>query len=216
MGRYAPGDKLPTEAQLSDRHGVNRHTVRHAIAALVDQGLVRTRRGAGAFVAARPADYPIGKRVRFTENLRRAGRSPERQILSMERRAATPEDAELLDVAPGCQILASHGRSLADGQPMSVTESIYPLGRLPGLDKALAEGRGVTHALKAAGVEDYIRASTRVSAVLATATQAAVLQLTEGAPLLKTTGLNVDLDGVPVEFGQTWFAGDRVTLTLEV
>jgi DNA-binding transcriptional regulator YhcF (GntR family) len=57
-GRYAPGDKLPTEAVLSERHGVNRHTVRHALAALVDEGLVRTRRGAGAFVAGRPADYP--------------------------------------------------------------------------------------------------------------------------------------------------------------
>lgn len=214
-GRYGPGDKLPTEAQLSQRHGVNRHTVRHALAALVDEGLVRTRRGAGAFVAARPADYPIGKRVRFTENLRRAGRSPGREILSMEARAATLEEAALLDVAPGAQILSSHGRSLADGVPMSLSESIYPLERLPGLEAALTEGRGVTHALQLVGVADYTRQSTRVSAVLATATQAVVLQLREGDPLLKTTSLNVDPAGVPVEFGRTWFAGDRITFTLE-
>ena len=64
-GRRAPGDKLPTEAQLAARFGVNRHTVRHALAHLVEAGLVRTRRGSGAFVAARPTDYPIGRRVRF-------------------------------------------------------------------------------------------------------------------------------------------------------
>jgi len=214
-GRYAPGDKLPTEAQMSDRHGVNRHTVRHALAALVQEGLVRTRRGAGAFVAARPADYPLGKRVRFTENLLRAGRNPGREVLGMESRAATAEEAALLDVAQGAQILASHGRSFADGQPMSVSESIFPLERLPGLDAALAEGLGVTHALKAVGISDYTRASTRVSAVLATATQAVVLQVREGDPLLKTTSLNVDPEGVPVEFGRSWFAGDRITLTLE-
>lgn len=214
-GRYAPGDKLPTEAVLAERHGVNRHTVRHALAALVDEGLVRTRRGAGAFVAARPADYPIGRRVRFTENLRRAGRMPGREVLSMELRAATAEEAALLAVAPGAQILSSHGRSLADGVPMSLSESLYPLERLPGLAEALAEGQGVTHALRAVGVADYTRKSTRVSAVLATATQAVGLQVREGDPLLKTTSLNVDTDGVPVEFGRTWFAGDRITLTLE-
>lgn len=214
-GRYAPGDKLPTEAQLSERHSVNRHTVRHALSALVDEGLVRTRRGAGAFVAARPADYPLGKRVRFAENLRRAGRMPGREVLSTEIRSATAAEAEVLGLAPGAKILISHGRSLADGQPLGMSESFYPLDRLPGLDAALAEGQGVTHALRSVGVNDYTRASTRVSAVLATATQALVLQLREGAPLLKTTSLNVDLDGVPVEFGRTWFAGDRITLTLE-
>ena len=214
-GRYAPGDKLPTEAKLAERHGVNRHTVRHALSALVEEGLVRTRRGAGAFVAARPTDYPIGKRVRFTENLRRAGRMPGRDVLSTEIRVATPEEAAVLDVAPGARIFVSHGRSLADGRPLALSESYYPLDRLPGIPEALAEGRGVTHALKAAGVRDYTRASTRVSAVLATATQAVVLQVREGAPLLKTTSLTVDLDGVPVEFGRTWFAGDRITLTLE-
>lgn len=214
-GRYAPGDKLPTEAVLSERHGVNRHTVRHALAALVDEGLVRTRRGAGAFVAARPADYPIGRRVRFTENLRRAGRLPGREILSMEVRAATLEEAVLLDVAPGAQILSSHGRSLADGIPMNLSEALYPLERLPGLAEVLAEGKGVTHALQTAGISDYTRASTRITAVAANATQALHLHVTEGAPLLKTTSLNVDPEGIPVEFGRTWWAGDRITLTLE-
>ncbi len=76
-GRYHPGDKLPTEAALAERFGVNRHTVRHGIGALVDEGLIRTRRGAGAFVAATPTDYPIGRRVRFHENLIAAGRRPD-------------------------------------------------------------------------------------------------------------------------------------------
>jgi len=41
------------------------------------------------------------------------------------------------------------------------------------------------------------------------------LQIEEGDPVLRSTGVNVDPDGPPVEYGRTLFAGDRVTLTLE-
>ncbi|MHA7876556.1 phosphonate metabolism transcriptional regulator PhnF [Roseivivax sp.] len=213
-GRYAPGDKLPTEAALSERFGVNRHTVRHALAALTEEGLVRSRRGAGAFVAARPTDYPIGRRVRFRENLLAAGRQPEKRPLQIETRAATEGEARALDLAPGDAVVAYHGLSLSDGQPIAVFESLFPAARLPGLAEALAEEPGVSPALRRAGVADFTRASTRLTAVLADATQALHLQLPEGAPLLRSTGVNIDPEGVPVEFGRTFFAGDRVTLTL--
>ena len=99
-GKYAPGDKLPTEAGLAERFGVNRHTVRHGISALVEEGLIRTRRGSGAFVAATPTDYPIGQRVRFHENLIAAGRRPDKRVLQIEERSATTGEAKALQFAP--------------------------------------------------------------------------------------------------------------------
>lgn len=213
-GRYAPGDKLPTEAGLATRFGVNRHTVRRALSTLVDDGLVRTRRGAGAFVAARPTDYPLGKRVRFHENLLRAGRSPGRKMLMSEARIAGEVEAQMLDLAAGAQVLACHGLSLADGLPIALSESVFPITRLPGIERALHDTPSVTAALAQAGVADYTRAATRLTAEVASATQALHLQIREGAPLLRSTSLNVGPDGAPVEYGHTWFAGDRVTLTV--
>lgn len=214
-GRYRPGDKLPTEAALAERFGVNRHTVRHGISALVEDGLIRTRRGAGAFVAATPTDYPIGKRVRFHENLIAAGRRPEKRILHVEERAATVGEARALGIAPADPLCAYHGLSLADAQPIAVFESLFPLARLPGITAALADTSSVTAALQCAGVSDYTRASTRLTAMRATATQALHLQLAEGDPILRSSGVNLDGQGQPVEYGRTWFAGDRVTLTLD-
>ena len=214
-GKYAPGDKLPTEAGLAERFGVNRHTVRHGISALVEEGLIRTRRGSGAFVAATPTDYPIGQRVRFHENLIAAGRRPDKRVLQVEVRSATAGEAEALQIAPGSPVCAYHGLSLADGQPIAVFESLFPLGRLTGIEEALNQTSSVTEALRLAGISDYTRASTRLTAARATATDALHLQVSEGDPLLKSSGVNVDDAGVPVEFGRTWFAGDRVTLTLE-
>jgi GntR family phosphonate transport system transcriptional regulator len=63
-------------------------------------------------------------------------------------------------------------------------------------------------------VRDYTRASTEITAKIATPTLAAQLQLPNGAALLRTVAVNVDGQGQPVEFGRTWFAGDRVALTL--
>lgn len=214
-GRYAPGDKLPTEAQMAARFGVNRHTVRHAVSHLVEDGLVRTRRGAGAFVAAMPTDYPIGARVRFHENLLAAGRRPEKRVRSIECRAATQGEAAALRIEDGAHVCAYHGLSLADEAPIAVFESVFPLDRTPGIERFLGETSSVTEALARAGVVDYTRASTRLTAVRADVTQALLLHLREGDPLLRSTGVNVDDTGQPVEFGRTWFAGDRVTLTLE-
>ena len=212
-GRYRPGDKLPTEAALAARFGVNRHTVRHGLSALVDEGLIRTRRGAGAFVAALPTDYPIGRRVRFHENLIAAGRRPEKRVLHLEERAATNGEAQALEIEAGGAVCAYHGLSIADGQPIAVFESLFPADRLEGIAEALLETSSVTDALNAVGIFDYTRASTRLTAVRATTTQALHLNISEGDPLLRSSGVNVA--DQPVEYGRTWFVGDRVTLTFD-
>ena len=213
-GRYGPGDKLPTEAELSARFGVNRHTVRRALSALAEQGLTHARRGAGVFVTQSPTEYPIGRRVRFHQNLRAAGRLPSRRILAGTTRAADSREAEALRLAPGAPVHVSEGMSLADGQPMALFRSVFPAERFPGLLDKLAETGSVSVALAGYGVADFTRASTRLTAKRATATQALQLRLAEGDPILRTVGINVDAQGTPVEFGHTWFAGDRVTLTL--
>lgn len=121
----------------------------------------------------------------------------------------------MLEIEPGGMVCAYHGMSFADDKPIAVFESLFPAERLPGIGQLLAQTSGVTTALQGCGVDDFTRISTRMTAVAASATQALQLQVREGDPLLRTTGLNIDSDGVPVEYGRSWFAGDRVTLTLE-
>ena len=212
-GIHRPGDKLPTEAALATRFGVNRHTVRQALAALAAEALVRPRRGAGVFVTATPTDYPIGARVRFHQNLRAAGRSPAKQVLALETRAPSPAERDALGLTEG-HVHVYEGLSLADGQVIALFRSVFPAARFPALLTQLQTDPSVTAALRACGISDYTRASTRITAKLASATQALHLGIDEGAPILRTSSINVDADGTPVEAGLTWFAGDKVTLTL--
>jgi len=58
-GTLGPGDRLPTEKALAEAFGVSRPVVREAIARLRNDGLVETRQGAGAFVAANPRSLKL-------------------------------------------------------------------------------------------------------------------------------------------------------------
>ncbi|WP_424832720.1 phosphonate metabolism transcriptional regulator PhnF [Ruegeria sp.] len=213
-GRYGTGDRLPTEAQLAASHGVNRHTVRRALSELADQGLVHARRGAGVFVTAQPTDYPIGKRVRYHKSISASGKIPGKRILTLTTRAADQAEAEALQLDPGDPVHVYDGLSLANGLPIGLFQSIFPANRFPDILTILTETRSVTKALQRCGVEDYTRISTRLTARAATATQTLHLNLSEGAPVLHSLGINADPEGRPVEFGRTVFAGERVTLTI--
>lgn len=214
QGRFRPGDRLPSESDLATRFGVHRHTVREALSRLAQDGLVAPRRGAGTFVLAPPADYPLGRRVRFTEAMRASGRTPSREGTTLTTRACDAQEAEALALSPGDPVHAYEGLSLADNQPVALFQSVFPAARFPDLPERLRADPSVTAALKASGVPDYLRVSTRLQATLATSHQAARLRLPEPAALLRSVHVNADPEGRPVELGTTWFAGDRVTLVL--
>lgn len=51
-GSLVPGDRLPTEREMAEQHGVSRAVIREAVAKLIHEGLVNSRQGVGAFVAS--------------------------------------------------------------------------------------------------------------------------------------------------------------------
>lgn len=214
QGLYRPGDKLPTEAALAARFGVNRHTVRHALTALAGDGTVHSRRGAGVFVTARPTDYALGRRVRFHQNVAASGRTPSRRITRLETRPASAGERAALQLPPDAEVHLIEGISLADGQPLASFRSVFPAARFPALLAAMERHNSMTAALAECGLTDYTRAETRLTAKLATPVLALALQVAQGAPILRSAAVNVDAEGRPVEYGTTWFAGDRVTLTV--
>ncbi|MDA7419634.1 phosphonate metabolism transcriptional regulator PhnF [Tritonibacter multivorans] len=219
-GRYAIGAKLPSEAQLAGTFGVNRHTVRRALAELTDQGLVHPRPGAGVFVATQAkatpkADYPLGKRVSFRQNLRAAGRAPSGEQLAVTTRRADKKEATALKIDVGALLHVNDSLSFADAEPVSLARSCFPADRFPTLPEVIRETGSVTETFRQFGITDYTRAWTRITATAATATQALHLRVNEGDPLLRTVSLNVDADGRPVEYGSSYFAGNRIALTLE-
>jgi GntR family transcriptional regulator, phosphonate transport system regulatory protein len=213
-GLYPPGAKLPTEAALSARFGVNRHTIRHALSLLAEAGTVHSRRGAGVFVTAKPIDYRLDRRVRFHQNISASGKMPSRRITRVETLPASAEDARMLNLPTFSHVHLVEGVSLADGQPLAVFRSAFPAARFPTLPQVLASRGSITAALSECDLTDYTCAETRLTACLADPLTALALQITARAPVLQTVAVNVDPSGRVVEYSTTWFAADRVTLTV--
>lgn len=61
-GTYKPGDRLPSEARLTEDFGVSRTVIREAVAALQSERLLEPRQGAGVFVLDPPAHEGLGFR----------------------------------------------------------------------------------------------------------------------------------------------------------
>ncbi|MBZ9673040.1 phosphonate metabolism transcriptional regulator PhnF [Mesorhizobium sp. ES1-3] len=214
-GDFAENAALPPEVALAERYGVNRHTVRSAISALVQEGVLRAEQGRGTFVLSRKRlSYPIGARTRFSTGLQ--GQTSERHIvlLSSSNEPASQRVAEGLGLARGAGVIRLETRGEADGRPVSRAAAWFEGRRFAGIDKAMAQTGSITASLARFGIDDYLRQSTVLSARHADAADLADLDLQPGAIVLVTVAVNVTPDGQPIQFSESRFPAERVELKL--
>lgn len=214
--RFAEDGRLPSEAELAARFGVNRHTLRQAVNALQTDGLLRVERGRGMFVQHELLHYPLARRTRFTENLQRQGLLPAQQLLTALAQDASERVARELKLEREAQVLKVENLSEANGQPVSLMTAWYPAARFRGLLEMLQEGDSTTNILRRLGVADYLRAESRITTQMPSEEQARLLRQPLTRPLLCVESVDVDLAGVPIKFGETLFSGDRVQLCVQM
>lgn len=215
-GTLGEDGRLPPELALSERFGVNRHTLRSAIAALVQEGVLRAEQGRGTFVAdRRRLSYPISTRTRFSAGLEGQARERRSLLLSHAIEPASPAAAKALGLGECAPVLRLETVSEADGRPVSRATAWLDAGRFAGFAAAYAESRSITAAFARFGVADYLRKSTLVTARHADPADLADLRLSPGAIVLVTVAVNVDIEGRPIQFSETRFAADRVELSIQ-
>jgi len=215
-GDYDRMGMVPPETVLAGQFGVNRHTVRSALAALADEGLVQAIQGRGTMIQRKERlSFPISRRTRFSQGLGDQARETEARLLAHATLPAAGEVATGLKIAPGHTCIRMELVSSADGRPVSCSTSYFPMDRFPHMAEQF-EGLGsITKAFAAQGLADYVRVSTELVARHANADELVLLRLSPGAIVIEATAINADPDGVPVQFSRTRFAADRVKLKIE-
>lgn len=214
--RYAADDRLPSEAELAQRFRVNRHTVRQALAALQQAGMVHIAQGKGAFVQQDWIDYALARRTRYSENIAHNRLLPSKQLLSAQETSAPAPVARALQLARGGKVLRAELLDEADGRPVALATMYFPAPRFAGLLELLAQSPRVTDVLQHYGISDYFRRHNRVVALLPTDEQARLLRQPRARPVLSVESVDVDTEGVPIKYGETLFSGDRVQLVVDL
>ncbi len=211
----SPGDRLPSEAELSQQFDVNRLTVRRALNELSQRGLIETVHGKGSFVAPPVVRYDIstGRDASFTHSMRELGHGVGLRLLTTEVVKASELQDEL---STRGKVLVSTAVRLVDDQPWSLSVTCIGLERFPELAK---EWTGETSLfdflLERHGVRMQ-RAYRTFAAGLAEPHEAEHLQVRIGAPMLEMRGLNIDQNANPVALVRHRFRGDRVQFTVDL
>ncbi len=215
LGKFENGSRLPVEAEIAARYGVNRHTVRRAIADLAARGLVRSERGSGTYVDTDKLDYRIGARTRFSEIVAAAGYEAQGRLRSHRIEPASRETAGRLGLSPGANVIRLEIARAADRVPVSVATSWLCAQRFRDAARIFRSVRSITKMLNQYGIDGYRRKWTRITAGFTDAVDAGCLQLSVHRPILIADSVDVTADGKPIITTRGRFAADRVALVIE-
>lgn len=214
-GTYARDTRLPGEMEMAGAHRVNRHTVRRALAALAERGLVRAQRGSGTYVEAARIAYPLRSRTRFSEIIGAGGREAHGKLLNASIEAAPSDLAKRLGLKTGALLLRIDALRTADRNPICVGTTWLEAARFADGGSIYEKKRSMTKLLAHFGIRDYRREWTSVTAAIVDAADAARLDLALGRPILVADSLDVDSDAKPLLTTRARFAAERIQFVIE-
>lgn len=203
VGEWAAGHRLPSETDLAARYGVARMTVRQAIGALAGEGVVVRRQGLGTFAAERLPTRRVGALLSFTEEMRSQGRDVESRLIKAAVEQPTDLAREALQLAAHAATITIQRVRIADGYPLAVQHSWLPCARFAGLDgEPLLEDSLYATIEGRYGVR-IMRARQVFTATVAGGSEAELLELKPGSPVLRITRTTYDGANCPVEFAMS-------------
>jgi len=140
----APGDLLPSYAELAELTGVSLITVRRALEELERAGKVRRHQGLGTFLARPRILTEPARAGSLLETLAQSGKaqaveSLATKVLRMRRGLPAPDIAQALRIPADGQVWQLRRQRLIDGHPAVVETSIIPVALAPGLDQLVSD-----------------------------------------------------------------------------
>lgn len=209
-GEYPAGSRLPPERALCDSLGVSRVTLRKALQALFEDGVIKSSRGRGWFVTDPDSvgtPWPNSLES-FSETARRKGLPSRSEVLLAERGEFSLDLAEELGVAPGTPAFHLRRLRLMDDVAIGIDDSRIVLSAAPGIDDADFGSGSLFEELTSRGAGP-VNAVSLIEAGGASAEDAEPLGLTTGAPVLRMRQVVSDGRRRPIMLTMITYRGDR-------
>lgn len=214
-GVLASGTLLPPEREISSRADVSRVTVRKAIAALADDGLIEQKQGSGTYVRgdARPRlQQSLSSLVSFTEIMTMRGFEASSRVLDSGLFAPTPTETVALGLSGSNRVARIRRLRMAEPGALALEVSSIPEDILPNPNQV---DQSLYAVLRETG-KAPVRAIQRMSAVNLKTDEAEILGVETGRAFLKIDKTGYLQSGRPVEFSAGLYRSDIYDFVAEV
>lgn len=218
-GKIATGAILPGELELAAQVGVSRHTVRHALGVLTNEGLLRRERGRGTtVVSANPPpviERSLSSFYAFAWEARARGATQRSYVLERQVIQADETFASRLAVAPGTELERIVRVRSADEDPLVLETAYLPSQISSVLDARALERESLYDELERRCALTVTHAREAIRPTVLSRQVARLLRAQPGAPafLVERTTWS---DHGPIEWQESIVRGDRYLYSVDL
>jgi GntR family transcriptional regulator len=217
LGNWVPGDQIPGEQNLCDLYRVSRTVVRQALRELELEGVINRRKGKGTFISLpKISEGLVQKLTGFYQDMVERGLKPVTKVLHQNVSPSNEKVARFLDIKPGEKVIDILRLRFINDEPIQLVTTYIPFEICPVLASVDLTNRSLYEYLETEGGVFIARGRRYIEAVLANESEATLLGIERGAPLVMLDSISFSENGQPIEYYHALHRGDRSRFEVEL
>lgn len=210
---FYPGEKIPSERVLSERFGVARMTLRHAIETYILEGKLERRPGSGTYISNQC--YSLSARCRsFSSEMQSRGLEPGNKLLVSKIIAADKVCASKLRVPLNSKVLKFSRLRFGDEIPMAYQTTTIPISYIGEVEGSELEGSLEDLLLAKFGIS-ITTSQTEISGDFVDQKISKLLEITTMTPCLVKETIDIDQRSRNIMWNKTWYNAERFKIKFD-
>ena len=208
-GQLAPGEPLPSERELAEALGISRMTVRRALINLEARGRLQSQVGKGWYVSPAKVEQHLHELTSFSADMRALGHGVQSELLGFQKISADEHLAHKMEITLGTSVYVLKRRRFLDGQVTGLEEACIAEQVCPELDRFDFNFESLYRVMREEYGLTLACATQQIEASRADSSESSLLEIEEGAPVLRCTRAAYDPEDVVLEYATGVYRGDR-------
>jgi GntR family transcriptional regulator len=208
-GELKPGSPLPSIQRIAAQMGVSQMTVRQAVRALCELGVIYSRQGKGTFISGIKLERDFRQVLSFTEETMARGATPSSKVLAFRIQPPNQEVKDALGLRDGDKVFSLSRVRYGDSVPMGIECSCLSVQLCPGLMETFDPATSLYQELAEQYGIQLMVTDEVVEVRKPNAEEARLLQISSESPVFLFTRISYLENGTPAEHVKSVYPGDR-------
>jgi GntR family transcriptional regulator len=209
VGKYNPGERIPSENELSDKLNISRNTAKQAIADLVSEGLLFRIQGKGTFVSEKKLFKGLTDTFSFSAEFNSNNVHLNTKVIMAEEIEESKETLQYLKLKESTHLFRIQRLRILKNIPVALQTSYIPIFFCPSLLKYDLSANSLFDILKEKFNITFSYLKENISCVKADQYESELLKVKRGAPLFLLTRKTFTKNDEIIEVARSFMPGDR-------